>query len=131
MFMDLNFWTTSITAIAAIIALGISIYQIRLSNKQHLFDRRLNAYFIANGLFSLYSECKVFLKTIDKEEVLYAIEYFFIPLTNNSYLEKQAYAIQHPLEEPYHQEFFKKREELRKLAMEMQLIFKGREALFI
>ena len=44
-------------------------------------------------------------------------------------MESQADAIEHPLEQPFHREFLRKREELRNTAMEIELIFKGEAAL--
>ena len=43
-------------------------------------------------------------------------------------MEGQAEAIEHPLEQPFHKEFLRKREELRNVAMEFELIFKGNVA---
>ena len=40
----------------AIIALVLSVHQIRLSNKQNLFNRRLSIWLTARGLAELYSE---------------------------------------------------------------------------
>ena len=43
-----------ISAIVAIIALLISCYQARLSNKQSLFNRRLNIWITVDKLMSVY-----------------------------------------------------------------------------
>ena len=43
-------------------------------------------------------------------------------------MEGQAEAIEHPLEQPFHKELLKKREELRNMAMEFEFIFKGNVA---
>lgn len=100
----------------------LSIHQIKLSNKQSLFDRRLKAYMLANGLISL---CKDNYKWISEEreaEPQLANDYNFKLLTNNTYMESQADAINHPLKQPFHKEFLRKREELRNSAMEVELI---------
>ena len=53
MLRDWNFWCTVMTSVAAVIAIGVSVHQIRLSNKQQLFERRLKAYMMANSIISL------------------------------------------------------------------------------
>lgn len=116
-----------ISAFAAIIALIISCSQMRLSNKQSLFDRRLKAYMLVQGLIGL---CKEYLDAILRERTskpVYSIDFIFAEITNNSYMESQADAIKNPLQAPYHQNFLRKREELRSLAMEFEFIFKGPE----
>ena len=129
MLKDWNFWCSILTALNAVLALGLSVHQIRLSNKQHLFDRRLKAYMLANGLVSLCKENYMWLSAKRKNTPQFANDSVFIWLTNNTYMEGQADAIEHPLEQPFHKEFLRKREELRNTAMEIELIFKGEAAL--
>ena len=128
MLRDWNFWCTVMTSVAAVIAIGVSVRQIRLSNKQQLFDRRLKAYMMANSIISLCKENYVFLSEKRKAEPQFANDLVFVWLTNNTYMEGQAEAIEHPLEQPFHKELLKKREELRNMAMEFELIFKGNVA---
>lgn len=52
--MDLTNLPEYISAIVAIIALLISCYQARLSNKQSLFNRRLNIWITVDKLMSVY-----------------------------------------------------------------------------
>lgn len=127
--VDVNIVWSGITAIAAIIALFISCKQMALSNKQCLFERRLKAYMLVQGLIDL---CREYLDGILAERnngPEPSVDSMFANLTNNSYLESMANAIEHPLQSPFHQDFLKKREELRKVAMECELIFKGKETL--
>ena len=56
MLRDWNFWCTVMTSVAAVVAIGVSVHQIRLSNKQQLFERRLKAYMMANSIISLCKE---------------------------------------------------------------------------
>ncbi len=128
MLRDWNFWCTVMTSVAAVIAIGVSVHQIRLSNKQQLFDRRLKAYMMANSIISLCKENYVFLSEKRKAEPQFANDLVFVWLTNNTYMEGQAEAIEHPLEQPFHKELLKKREELRNMAMEFEFIFKGNVA---
>lgn len=129
MLKDWNFWCSILTALTAVLALCLSVHQIRLSNKQHLFDRRLKAYMLANGLISLCKDNYMWLSEKRENTPQFANDYVFIWLTNNIYMESQADAIEHPLEQPFHREFLRKREELRNTAMEIELIFKGEAAL--
>lgn len=120
-----NFWLSLITAITAVSAVVLSVKQIKLSNKQYLFERRLNVYMIAVGLISLYQENKILIEGKRKDEPQYDIDYIFMWLTNNTYMETQSAVIAHPLEQPYQKEFLKKCEELHSLAIETRLIFKN------
>lgn len=128
MLRDWNFWCTVMTSVAAVVAIGVSVHQIRLSNKQQLFERRLKAYVMANSIISLCKENYVFLSEKRKAEPQFANDLVFVWLTNNTYMEGQAEAIEHPLEQPFHKELLKKREELRNMAMEFEFIFKGNVA---
>lgn len=128
MLRDWNFWCTVMTSVAAVVAIGVSVHQIRLSNKQQLFERRLKAYMMANSIISLCKENYVFLSEKRKAEPQFANDLVFVWLTNNTYMEGQAEAIEHPLEQPFHKELLKKREELRNKAMEFEFIFKGNVA---
>ena len=129
MLRDWNFWCTVMTSVAAVVAIGVSVHQIRLSNKQQLFERRLKAYMMANSIISLCKENYVFLSEKRKAQPQFANDLVFVWLTNNTYMEGQAEAIEHPLEQPFHKELLKKREELRNMAMEFEFIFKGNVAL--
>ena len=128
MLRDWNFWCTVMTSVAAVVAIGVSVHQIRLSNKQQLFERRLKAYMMANSIISLCKENYVFLSEKRKAEPQFANDLVFVWLTNNTYMEGQAEAIEHPLEQPFHKELLQKREELRNMAMEFEFIFKGNVA---
>lgn len=89
-----------------------------------MFERRLNVCMIVSGLVGLYEENRNFVEGKRKDEPQFAIDYEFMWLTNNTYMEAQSEVIFHPLEQPYQKEFLKKREELRSLAIEIRLIFK-------
>ena len=128
MLSDWNFWCTVMTSVAAVVAIGVSVHQIRLSNKQQLFERRLKAYMMANSIISLCKENYVFLSEKRKAEPQFANDLVFVWLTNKTNMEGQAEAIEHPLEQPFHKELLKKREELRNMAMEFEFIFKGNVA---
>lgn len=129
MLKDWNFWCTVMTSVTAVVALGLSVHQIQLSNKQQLFDRRLKAYMLASSIISLCKENYMWLSGKRDDKPQFANDFIFILLTNNAYMECQAEVIEHPLKQPFHKEFLKKREELRSMAVEFKLIFKGEVAL--
>lgn len=128
MIKDFNFWFSAITGTTAIIALILTFIQIRLSNKQSLFERRLECYLKIDGLMQLYKENQKLLESERKDEPIFAVDLEFLWLTNNTYLEEASEAIKKPLENPEHKKFLVKREELKKLSAEAELIFKGRSA---
>lgn len=127
MYKDWSFWLAIITALTAIIAIFQTSRQIRLSNRQFLFDRRLSAYIIVNGIIKLCEENKINFDDY-KVDTQWANDTIFVSFTNNAYMEQSAYAIKNVLKKPFHQEFLRKREELRKFATEIEFIFMGKEA---
>ena len=88
LFKDWNFWLSLITGLTAVIALVLTLMQIRLSNKQSLFERRLECYLKIDGLMQLYKENQKLLETERKDEPLFAVDLEFLWLTNNTYLEE-------------------------------------------
>lgn len=131
MLYDWNFWFSVITALVAILALALTFIQIRLSNKQSLFDRRLECYLKIDGLIQLYVVNKKTLEKNRQNEPIFAVNLEFLWLTNNTYLEDVSEAIKNPLENPGHKKFLIKCEEIKKLAIEAELVFKGKESQYI
>ena len=84
---------------------------------------------LVNGIISLCRENYMWISGKREAEPQLTNDFFFMSLTNNAYMESQAKAIQHPLEQPFHNDFLKKLEELRSMAIEFELIFKGDVAL--
>lgn len=107
------FFFSVVTAVVAIAALIQTHKQIKLSNKQHLFDKRIENYIIATGLIQLYrSNCSVINN--EKDEPILSNDFDFKLLTNNTYLEQISCAIDNPLKEPSHKELLIKLENLKK-----------------
>lgn len=124
MFKDWNFWFSVITAGVAIVAIYQTQHQIKLSNKQHLFDKRVENYLIAKGLVQLYrSNSSHFIHEEDRP--IFEIDLEFTWLTNNVYLENMTLAIENPLTEPYHKEFLTKLEELKEISSKIKFLFSG------
>lgn len=124
MFKDWNFWFSVITAGVAGVAIYQTHQQIKLSNKQHLFDKRVENYLIAKGLVQLYrSNSSYFIHEEDRP--ILEIDLEFTLLTNNVYLENMTLAIENPLTEPYHKEFLTKLEKLKEVSSKIKYLFSG------
>lgn len=130
MLTDWNFWFSAITAVVAIVAVVQTKQQIKISNKQHLFDKRVEYYLIAKGLIQLY-ESNQTLVTFKKDEPVLEMTTIFTFMTNNSYLENITYAIVHSLEQPYHKEFLAKRETLKEVSSKIKFSFGGSSAILL
>lgn len=127
MLTDWNFWFSIITAIIAIVALLQTKQQIRVGNKQHLFDERLENYLIAEGFIRLYEDHQSqFLIKRDEPEM--ALDLKFLWMTNNTYLEHITDVINHALEKPFHKEFLTKLETIKDVASKIGFIFHGNAA---
>ena len=94
--MDLTNLPEYISAIVAIIALFISCYQARLSNKQSLFNRRLNIWITVDKLMSVYVKNAKNLEHGDEPQM--AIGLLFELLTNTTYLQSISTSINHVLD---------------------------------
>ena len=113
-----------ISAIVAIIALLISCYQARLSNKQSLFNRRLNIWITVDKLMSVYVKNAKNME--HDEEPQMAIDLLFAWLTNTTYLQSISASINHVLITDHQLKLHLKLDEMRSLAMEARFCFKGK-----
>ena len=122
--MDLTNLPECISAIVAIIALVISCYQARLSNKQSLFNRRLNIWITVDKLMSVYVKNARNLEHDDEPQM--AIDLLFAWLTNTTYLQSISASINHVLDDDSQLKLHLKLEEMKSLAMEARFCFKGK-----
>lgn len=122
--MDLRNLPEYISAIVAIIALLISCYQARLSNKQSLFNRRLNIWITVDKLMSVYAKNAKNLE-LDNEPQM-AIGQLFEWLTNTTYLQSISTSINKVLDADLQLKLHLKLDEMRSLAMEARFCFKGK-----
>lgn len=113
-----------ISAIVAIIALLISCYQARLSNKQSLFNRRLNIWITVDKLMSVYAKNAKNLEHDDEPQM--AIDLLFVWLTNTTYLQSISASINKVLDADLQLKLHLKLDEMRSLAMEAKFCFKGK-----
>lgn len=122
--MDLTNLPEYISAIVAIIALLISCYQARLSNKQSLFNRRLNIWITVDKLMGVYAKNAKNLKHEDEPQM--AIDIQFVWLTNTTYLQSISASINKVLDADLQLKLHLKLDEMRSLAMEARFCFKGK-----
>lgn len=113
-----------ITAIIAIIALWQTHRQITISNKHHLFDKRIDRFITVNGLMSLFKESK-HLMVIEDYDQFIDLTVLFHSLTNNIYLKDIGTIIDNTNEESIRQNFLVKLEEMKKLSIEIKFLFHG------
>lgn len=113
-----------ISAIVAIIALLISCYQARLSNKQSLFNRRLSIWITVDKLMSVYAKNAKNLEHNDEPQL--AIDRLFVWLTNTTYLQSISASINHVLDADSQLNLHLKLDEMKSLAMEVRFCFKGK-----
>lgn len=125
-----NLLVSAVTACVAILALILNYKQMRLSNKQHLFDKRMENYLIARGLIQLYTRNYNVLNN-EKDEPILAIDLEFRFLTNNRYLEGISCAIDNPLEGESHKELLIELEKLKEIATKIKFLFSGYEAILL
>lgn len=119
-----NSWLSIITAITAIAAIFISVKQIRLNNKQHLFDKRLEKYTVIRDLLSLYSKNKTHI--IDNDSITTSLNLEFSWLTNVSYLCDMIYVINQPLDTEKQNTFITKCEMLEKYSVEISILWNNK-----
>lgn len=122
--MDLTNLPEYISAIVAIIALLISCYQARLSNKQSLFNRRLNIWITVDKLMSVYVKNAKDLEHDDEPQM--DIDLQFALLTNTTYLQSISTSIKHVLDADPQLNLHLKLDEMKSLAMEARFCFKGK-----
>ena len=116
----LNLILSTITIFIAALALILTYKQIKLSNKQHLFDRRLDNYLLIKDILSLYNVNKSF---IDDKDIYKNVKLLFLWLTNCKRLENIAPVIKEPTNEELKRNFLIKCEELEKSANEILLLW--------
>lgn len=130
-FVDNNLFAI-ITAFIAIIALLQTHKQIKISNKQYLFDKRLSKYLLANGLLELYKDNESLLDyTDDPDDEAIIVDYQFINLTNNNYLKDVTCIINEPKNNEFKNNFLVKIEELKQLSNEVRFLFPNKSGLLL
>ena len=127
---DISFWFFIITAGTAIIALFQTREQIRVSNKQNLFEKRMNILIKVTGLMKLYEENRNLMIEDNKKDdsVVLMVDFNFENLTNNTYLEDIAICVHKALEQPYQKQLLTRLEELRNISTTIMYLFPDKQA---
>lgn len=121
-----------ITIIATLIALWQTHKQIKISNKQYLFDKRLSKYLLAKGLLELYKDNESLLDyTDDPDNEAIIVDYQFLNLTNNNYLKDVTCIINEPKNNEFKNNFLVKIEELKQLSNEVRFLFLNKSGLLL
>lgn len=130
MIIDWTQVSSAVAAIVAVVALIISCVQLKQSNKQQLFDRRLSIWIHTNGLIQLIANHEPLLtKKADGPEFSNDLQFQW--LTNNTWLCEVTPAIVHVMDPELQRTLLIKLEELKKLSLEASLVFKGKPARLI
>ena len=114
-------WVSIIAVCLSIIALFQTQKQIKLSNKQQLFDRRIDKYLLFKDLLSLYNGNRHLF--VDKDSIYTMVDFQFSMLTNCSALEQMCSAIDKPLHDEDQKILLTKLEMLEKNAVELELLW--------
>lgn len=127
-FKNPNTWTTIIAIIISVCALFQTKKQIQISNKQHLFERRLEKYHLFYTLLNLYKDN---LTLANSDDIYEYVQDLFVYLTNCTFLEAIGPAIQNPTESQLHKDYLKKLESLEKYAVECTFIWNNEDGQLI
>ena len=122
---DPNTWMSIIAITISLIALFQTAKQIKLSNKQHCFDRRIEKYMFVRDLLKLYKDNRVLF--INNKSICETVDFPFVMLTNCASLESMGAAISTPLHKETHKEYLLKIEMIDKYAAEIKLLWDTEE----
>ena len=111
------------TAAAAIAGKFLTWYQIKASNKQSLFEKRVKYLIESESLAKLYKENREDILGDREQSPLPTANVIFGYLTNNSHLYDIGTAILNPLDSPLHQKFLTRLEDFKELSLKIELSF--------
>ena len=117
----INVLLSIVSLTIALVAIFQTKKQIALSNKQLLFDRRLEKYIIIKDLLLLFANNRE--RIVDKKDLARCLDFQFSLLTNVSYLSDMIFAIKEPLNSDKQNVFLTKCEMLEKYAGEISLLW--------
>ncbi|WP_146627090.1 hypothetical protein [Oenococcus oeni] len=111
-----------VTAATAIIGIFMTWWQIRNSNKQSLFEKRLQLFLFADGLANLLRETPTVLN--EKDDIEMANDFDFLLLTNNAELSSITSVIKDAKDSDKHQVFLKELESFKGREQMAKFVFK-------
>lgn len=117
----INILLPIVSLIIALVAIFQTKKQIVLSNKQYLFDRRLEKYIIIKDLLLLFANNRELI--VDERDLAQCLDFEFSRLTNVSYLSDMIFAVNEPLNSDKQNVFLTKCEMLEKYAVEISLLW--------
>lgn len=117
----INILLPIVSLIIALVAIFQTKKQIELSNKQHLFDRRLEKYMLIKDLLSLFANNRELI--VDEKDLAQCLDFEFSRLTNLSYLSDMIFAVNEPLNSNKQNVFLTKCEMLESYAVEISLLW--------
>ena len=123
-FSNPNTWLSIVTILMSGCALFLTLWQIRVSNKQQLFDKRLDKYLFVLDILTTYKNAESTLGC----DLSGDMGYQFSLLTNCGFMESITEVIQDPIQHQLHKDFLRKLEEIEKNAVEIELLWKSKEA---
>lgn len=110
-----------VAIVISIIAIRQTKNQTELSNKQHLFDRRLENYHIIKSLLSQYKDSRNVITSLDKQTFTW--EFYCGYYLETTYLKDIEFVAEDPLTFDNRVAFNEKNRWLQRVAKETELIF--------
>ena len=139
MFQFIDIYANAITAMGTLFALVLSVIalyqthkQLKISNQQTLFDRRISNFIVFRDIFNSCESAIELMKSQNKDEIDLACDYVSLCFGNNSvYLADACLVFDNPLdrddEKPKrHCQFLAKLQDMRNKSFEANVIFKDR-----
>lgn len=120
---DPDTWLSLFAVVISMIALWQTHRQIKLSNKQQLFDRRLSDYLLLKDLAETYRKGHAEYHLTDNERFTFRAPMVLMYLTAIPFFDDALDIWNEPDNYPLQKQLLSKRSELRKAAEEISIIF--------
>lgn len=120
---DPSAWLSIISAVIAIVALLQTQSQIKLSNKQQLFDRRLKVYWIIREIVESCRQYNEFCFSKNIGYPLFMVELDYKRLTSNAYMNEVSGAIDRLDDDNESRKLSDQLNEVGKISAECELLF--------